>query len=217
LVNEGAYKAILKNNLFHTIKKMKFYLPQLPFELNALEPNISEKTLEFHYGKHHQAYLTNLNSLITGTKFENSDLITLIKVAEGPLFNNASQVWNHSFFFESLIGAGKNELKGPFADIIIDSFGSLSIFKETFIKASLSLFGSGWVWLVWNPKGSIEIIQESNAGNPLRKGLIPLLACDVWEHSYYIDYQNRRSDYLNAFWALVNWEFVERRLNDARK
>jgi superoxide dismutase, Fe-Mn family len=199
------------------INKMKFELPQLPFEMNSLEPGISRKTLEFHHGKHHQAYVTNLNSLITGTKFENYDLETIIKVADGPVFNNASQVWNHTFYFESLNPAGKNGLNGPFANVINGTFGSVSLFKETFIKASQSLFGSGWAWLVWNLKGSIEIIQESNAGNPLRKGLIPLLTCDVWEHAYYLDYQNRRPDYLAAFWNLINWKIVEKRFDEARK
>jgi superoxide dismutase, Fe-Mn family len=195
---------------------MKFVLPPLPYKTDALAPNISEKTLEFHYSKHHQTYVSNLNNLIIGTKFENADLISIIKAEDGPLFNNASQVWNHTFYFESLIHAGKNKLQGPFANVINGSYGSVTLFKETFIKASLSLFGSGWVWLIWNPKGTVEIIQESNAGNPLSKGLIPLLTCDVWEHAYYLDYQNRRSDYLNAFWNLINWEMVEKRFFDAR-
>lgn len=199
------------------VNPMKFELPGLAFKMNALEPHISEKNLELHYGKLHYVYVRNLNNLVTGTKFETADLETIIKVAEGPVFNNASQVWNHSFYFESLNASGKNDLVGPFADIIGRSFGSVSLFKETFIKASLSLFGSGWVWLIWNPRGSIEIIQESNAGNPLRKGLIPLLTCDMWEHAYYLDYQNRRSDYVNAFWTLINWAIIERRFYDAQK
>jgi Fe-Mn family superoxide dismutase len=195
---------------------MKFELPQLPYALNALEPQISKRTLEFHYGKHHQTYVTNLNNLVTGTKYENADLETIIKVAEGPVFNNASQVWNHTFYFNSLKPANGNDLKGPFANIVNGSYGSVPLFKEAFIKAAVSLFGSGWVWLVWNPKGSVEIIQESNAGNPLRKGLIPLLTCDVWEHAYYLDYQNKRPDYLDAFWNLINWELVENRFLKAR-
>jgi Fe-Mn family superoxide dismutase len=182
--------------------------------LNALEPNISKRTLEFHHGKHHQIYVTNLNDLITGTKFEKTDLETIIKVADGPIFNHAAQVWNHTFYFAGLEPGNNKITKGPFLDIINGSFGSVTFFKNTFIKSALSLFGSGWVWLVWNPIGSMEIIQERNAGNPLRKGLIPLLTCDMWEHAYYLDYQNRRTDYLEAFWKLINWEVIEKRYND---
>lgn len=196
---------------------MKFELPPLPYETDILEPQISKRTIELHHGKHHQEYVTNLNNLTIGTKFENADLETIIMVAAGPVFNNASQIWNHSFYFESLSQADDNKLKGPFVKIINANFGSVQFCKDTFIKAASSLFGSGWVWLVWNPKGSIEIIQEYNAGNPLRNGLIPLLACDVWEHSYYLDYQNRRSEYLIAFWSLINWQIVEKRYNNARK
>lgn len=196
---------------------MRFELPPLPYEMDALEPLISRRTLEFHHGKHHEAYVSNLNNLITGTKFENSDLETIIKVAEGQVFNNASQVWNHTFYFEGLKPANGHALKGPFSKVISGNFGSVQFFKDSFIKAGSTLFGSGWVWLLWNPKGTIEIIQESNAGNPLRKGLIPLLTCDVWEHGYYMDYQNRRPDYVNAFWSLVNWDIIEKRYNDARK
>jgi Fe-Mn family superoxide dismutase len=196
---------------------MNFVLPKLPYEVYSLEPNISRKTVEFHYNKHNQAYLTNLNTLTTGTKYENLDLETIIKVADGPVLNNASQVWNHIFYFEGLKPPENDELKGSFADVIDDSFGSVSICKESFIKASLSLFGSGWVWLVWNPRGSIDIIQENNAGNPLRKGLIPLLTCDLWEHSYYLDYQHNRYDYLNAFWSIINWETIEKRFQAVRR
>ncbi len=195
---------------------MLFELPPLPYSFDALEPHISKRTLEFHHGKHHEAYVNNLNNLKYGTRFENSDLETIIRVAEGPLFNNASQVWNHTFYFEGLIPSEVNHLKGPFSKIICGNFGTVQLFKESFIKAASSLFGSGWVWLLWNPKGLVEIIQESNAGNPLRKGLMPLLTCDVWEHGYYLDYQNRRTDYLNAFWNLINWEIIEKRYNDAK-
>lgn len=194
---------------------MLFQLPPLPYNTDALEPHISRRTIEFHHEKHHQAYVNNLNSLVTGTKFENSDLETIIRVAEGSIFNNASQVWNHTFYFEELMSEG-NTLKGPFSKVISNNFGSVQYFKDTFIKAGSTLFGSGWVWLLWNPKGSVELLQESNAGNPLRKGLVPLLTCDVWEHGYYLDYQNRRSEYLEAFWRLINWEIIERRYSDAR-
>lgn len=195
---------------------MLFELPPLPYKPDALEPKMSRRTLDIHHGKHHEAYVNNLNILVAGTKFEDADIETIIKVAEGPIFNNASQVWNHTFFFESLKPGDEPILKGSFSKVIAGHFGSVQYFRETFNKAALSLFGSGWVWLLWNPKGTLEIIQESNAGNPLRKGLIPLLACDVWEHSYYLDYQNRRTDYLNAFWNLINWDIVEKRYTEAR-
>ena len=195
---------------------MKFQLPQLPFGLNALEPYISRKTLELHHGKHHQVYVTNLNSLITATKFGKKDLESIIKVADGPIFNNAAQVWNHTFYFAGLKPGNNHLHEGPLLHIVNENFGSVTFLKDTFIKSALSVFGSGWVWLVWNPIGSLEIIKESNAGNPLRRGLIPILNCDVWEHAYYLDYQNRHHDYLEAFWKLINWELIEKRYNDAR-
>ena len=190
---------------------MKFELPKLPYELDALEPFVSKRTLEFHYGKHHQTYVTNLNNLVHETKFENADLETIIKGAEGALFNNAAQVWNHTFFFMSLRKDEKCAPQGKLAESLQKSFGTFADFKAAFTKASLGLFGSGWVWLVKNQGGLLEIIQESNAGNPLRKGLMPILTCDVWEHSYYLDYQNKRADYINAFWSLINWKLIEER------
>jgi len=190
---------------------MKFELPELPYKLNALEPAISAKTLEFHYGKHHQTYVTNLNNLIPGTKFENESLEKMINEAEGPIFNNAAQVWNHTFYFSGLHPAVNSAPLEHVAEAINGSFGSLKEFKEAFIKSATSLFGSGWVWLIKNPKGTLEIVQESNAGNPLRNGLKPILTCDVWEHAYYLDYQNRRLDYLNAFWDIIDWDVVEKR------
>jgi superoxide dismutase, Fe-Mn family len=195
---------------------MKFELSKLPFEMNALEPYISKSTLEYHHGKHHKEDITNLNILISGTKYEIKDLETYIKVSEGPLFNNAAQAWNHSFYFESLKPGNNHLINGRFMEVINESFGSVKFFKDSFIKSAVSLFGSGWVWLVINPKGSLEIIQESNAGNPLRRGLVPLLTCDVWEHAYYLDYQNRRSDYAESFWKLINWELIEKRYYEAR-
>jgi len=190
---------------------MKFELPKLPYEMNALEPFISKRTLEFHYGKHHQTYVSNLNNLISETKFENAELETIIKEAEGPLFNNAAQVWNHTFYFRSLKKNEKCAPQGILAEALQKSFGTYADFKDAFTKASLGLFGSGWVWLVKNRNGLLEIIQESNAGNPLRKGLKPILTCDVWEHAYYLDYQNKRVEYINAFWSLINWEVIEKR------
>jgi len=190
---------------------MKIELPALPYEMNALAPNISAKTLEFHYGKHHQAYVTNLNNLIPGTKFENASLETMIMEAEGPIFNNAAQVWNHTFYFSGLQQANTSEPHKQIAAAIKSSFGSYAEFKDAFIKAATTLFGSGWVWLVKTAAGNLKIIQENNAGNPLRIGLKPILTCDVWEHAYYLDYQNRRPDYLNAFWNLIDWDVVEKR------
>ena len=190
---------------------MKFELPVLPYELDDLEPLISKRTLEFHYGKHHQTYITNLNNLIEETKFANADIETIIKETDGPLFNNAAQVWNHTFYFMSLKKGEEGAPQGVLDDAIKRSFGTFDGFKDTFTKAAVGLFGSGWVWLVKNPNGLLEIIQESNAGNPIRKGLIPILVCDVWEHSYYLDYQNRRAEYISAFWKLINWDVIEKR------
>jgi len=191
---------------------MKFELPSLPYEMDALEPMISKRTIEFHYGKHHQTYVTNLNNLITGTKFENSDLETIVMQAEGPLFNNAAQVWNHTFYFLSLKKGNDSKPSAKLEDLINKSFGSFEAFKDSFTKASVGLFGSGWVWVIKNQAGLLEIVQESNAGNPLRKGLKPIMTCDVWEHAYYLDYQNRRADYLAAFWNIIDWEVIEKRL-----
>lgn len=190
---------------------MSFELPKLPYALNALEPIISQKTFEFHYGKHHQTYVTNLNNLVPGTKFENATLETIIKEAEGPVFNNAAQVWNHTFFFLTFAPNAGGEPTGALADAISKSFGSFAEFKEKFAKAAVTLFGSGWAWLVKKPDGTLEIIQESNAGNPIRKGFTPLLTCDVWEHAYYLDYQNKRPDFVEGFWKLIDWKVVASR------
>lgn len=190
---------------------MLFELPKLPYKLDSLVPFISVETLEFHYGKHHQAYVNNLNGLVPGTEFESSDLETMIKRAEGAIFNNAAQVWNHTFYFESFSKDGKKKPAGRLADEINKSFGSLESFRELFTKSATTLFGSGWAWLVKREDGTLQIIQESNAGNPLRKGLIPLLTCDVWEHAYYIDYRNRRPDYIKSFWEILDWEIIEER------
>jgi superoxide dismutase, Fe-Mn family len=190
---------------------MSFELPKLPYALNALEPHISQKTLEFHYGKHHQAYVNNLNNLVPGTKFENASLETIIREAEGGVFNNGAQVWNHTFYFTSFSPGGGREPIGTLGSAITKAFGSYSAFKENFTKAATTLFGSGWAWLVKKEDGSLEIIQEPNAGNPLRKGLTPILTCDVWEHAYYLDYQNRRPDHIDAYWKLIDWEIIGKR------
>jgi Fe-Mn family superoxide dismutase len=190
---------------------MAFELPKLPYKRDALVPFISEETLDFHYGKHHQAYVTNLNGLIPGTEFENADLETIIKKAEGGIFNNGAQVWNHTFYFEAFSKQGRKEPAGDLAEAINKSFGSFETFREQFNKAATTLFGSGWAWLAKSNDGALQIIQESNAGNPLRKGLKPLITCDVWEHAYYIDYRNRRPDYIKNFWEILDWDIVASR------
>ena len=186
-------------------------LPPLPYAVDALAPKMSQETLEFHYGKHHQAYVNNLNSLIPGTPFENSSLEEIIVRADGPIFNNAAQVWNHTFFFYTLSPSPKSMPSGPLATAIDRDFGSFDQFKEKFAQAATSLFGSGWVWLVADNVGKLSIISEPNAGNPLRKGFRPLLAIDVWEHAYYIDYRNRRPDFIRNFWDLIDWNVIEKR------
>jgi superoxide dismutase, Fe-Mn family len=190
---------------------MAFELPKLPYKLDALVPYISEETLDFHYGKHHQAYVNNLNGLVPGTEFEKATLEAIIKKAEGPVFNNAAQVWNHTFYFESFSKNGRKLPAGDLDEAIKSSFGSFDSFREQFNKAAATLFGAGWAWLAKKDDGTLQIVQESNAGNPLRKGLTPLLTCDVWEHAYYIDYRNKRPDYIKSFWEIVDWDIVEKR------
>jgi superoxide dismutase, Fe-Mn family len=190
---------------------MAFELPKLPYKEDALVPFISAETLEYHYGKHHQAYVNNLNGLIPGTEFENSGLESIIARAEGGIFNNAAQVWNHTFYFESFSKNGSKTPVGDLEEAIRKSFGTFESFKEQFTKSASTLFGSGWAWLAKKDDGSLLIIQESNAGNPLRKGLKPILTCDVWEHAYYIDYRNKRPDYIKSFWEIIDWEKVSSR------
>lgn len=191
---------------------MTFELPPLPYAPNALEPVISANTISFHYGKHHQAYVNNLNNLIKGTKFENNyDLEKIIMEADGGVFNNAAQVWNHTFYWESLINKQTNPT-GKLLQAIEKDFESLDHFKELFSDSAAKLFGSGWNWLVQDSNGKLSIKQTSNAANPMRDGLTPLLTCDVWEHAYYLDYQNRRPDYVKGFWGIVNWDKVASRL-----
>ena len=173
-------------------------------------PHISEETLEFHYGKHHQTYVTNLNNLIAGTEFEEMSLEEIIRKAAGGLFNNAAQVWNHTFYWNSLSPKGGGQPSGALADAIEKGYGSFDSFKEAFTKTAVTTFGSGWAWLVKNSDGSLAIVSTSNAGCPLTEGQTPLLTCDVWEHAYYIDYRNARPKYLEAFWKLVNWDFAEK-------
>ena len=190
---------------------MPFELPKLPYAYNALEPIISKQTLEFHHDKHHAAYVNNLNNLIVGTEFENADLLTIITKADGGIFNNAAQVWNHTFYFDQFGKDKIEKLRGQLLVAINASFGSFDEFKEKFTNAAKTLFGSGWVWLVKKPNGSLDIVQTSNAANPLTDGLIPILTCDVWEHAYYLDYQNKRPDYVGNFWSIIDWEIISGR------
>jgi len=187
---------------------MTHELPPLPYAKNALEPHISAETLEYHYGKHHQTYVTNLNNLIGGSEFENLSLEDIIRKSSGGIFNNAAQVWNHTFYWNSLKPNGGGEPTGALAEAITKAFGSFDKFKEEFSKCAIGTFGSGWAWLVKNADGSLAIVSTSNAGCPLTTGQTALLTCDVWEHAYYIDYRNARAKYVEAFWNLVNWDFV---------
>ncbi len=187
---------------------MAFELPPLPYANNALEPHISAETIEYHYGKHHQTYVNNLNNLVPGTEFEGKTLEDIISKSSGGIFNNAAQVWNHTFYWNCMTPNGKDAVDGALGEAINSKFGSFADFKEQFSKSAATNFGSGWTWLVKNADGSIEIVNTSNAGCPLTAGQTPLLTCDVWEHAYYIDYRNARPKYLESFWALVNWDFV---------
>lgn len=190
---------------------MKFSLPELPYAHDALAPVISAETISFHYGKHHQTYVNNLNGMVQGTEFENADLDTIVKKSEGPIFNNAAQIWNHNFYFLSLTPKKGSKPGVSLSKAIDEAFGSFDNFKDEFGKAAVSVFGSGWAWLVKDSDGKLSISKESNAGNPLTRGLTPLLTFDVWEHAYYIDYQNRRADYVAALWNLVDWDVVSAR------
>ena len=188
---------------------MAHELPALPFAKDALEPVISSETLDYHHGKHHNTYVTNLNNLIPGTEFENASLEEIIMKSEGGIFNNAAQVWNHTFYWNCLRSpSDDNAPDGALADAINGAFGSFEEFKKAFASSGATNFGSGWTWLVRNEDGSLEIVNTSNAGNPMTAGKKPLLTADVWEHAYYIDYRNARPAYLEAFWKIVNWDFV---------
>jgi superoxide dismutase, Fe-Mn family len=191
---------------------MSFSLPELPYAKDALEPHISKETIEYHYGKHHQAYLNKLNELTEGTANEQKSLEELIKTTEGGVFNQAAQVWNHTFYWHSLKPGGGGEPKGALKAAIDNSFGSFADFKTKFSAAAAGQFGSGWAWLVKNPDGSLAIEATSNAGNPLTAGKKPILTCDVWEHAYYVDYRNARPKYIEAWWNLVNWDFAAKNL-----
>jgi Fe-Mn family superoxide dismutase len=187
---------------------MAIELPALPYDRAALEPHISAETIDFHYGKHHQTYVTNLNKMIEGTEFESMDLEAIIRKSQGGMFNNAAQVWNHTFYWNCLSPNGGGEPTGALAEAINKAFGSFAQFKEQFSQTAITTFGSGWGWLVQRPDGSLALVSTSNAATPLTGEDKPLLTIDVWEHAYYIDYRNARPKYVESFWALVNWDFV---------
>ena len=188
---------------------MEHKLPELPYAKDALAPGISAETIEYHYGKHHKAYVDNLNKLILGTEFEKMSLETIVKKASGAIFNNAAQDWNHSFYWNCLSPKAGGEPTILLANAINKNFGSFAQFKEKFTNTAVTTFGSGWAWLVKNSDGTLSIESSSNAGNPLKDSKKALLTCDLWEHAYYIDYRNARAKYVEAFWNLVNWKFVE--------
>lgn len=191
---------------------MSFALPALPYKKNALEPHISAETLEYHYGKHHNTYVVNLNNLVKGSEFEGKSLVEIVKTSTGGVFNNAAQVWNHTFYWYCLSPQGGGEPTGTVAEAINKSFGSFAAFKEQFTDAAVKNFGAGWTWLVKKADGSLAIVSTSNAATPLTGEDKPLLTVDVWEHAYYIDYRNARPKYLENFWALVNWTFAAENL-----
>ncbi len=183
-------------------------LPELPYANDALEPHISAETLDFHHGKHHRTYVDNLNKLIKSTEFEPLSLEDIVRKSSGGIFNNAAQVWNHTFLWHSMSPDGGGDPQGHLADAIDRTFGSMDEFRALFTQTALSTFGSGWTWLVKNPDGSLAIASTPNAGTPLTEGKTPLLTCDVWEHAYYIDYRNARAKYLENFWNVINWDFA---------
>ena len=191
---------------------MEHVLPELPYADDALAPGISAETIEYHYGKHHKAYVDNINRLIQGTEFEDLSLEEIIQKASGGIFNNAAQIWNHTFYWNCLSPEGGGEPSGEIGEAINKSFGSFAEFKEKFTAAAATLFGSGWAWLVANGDGCLAIEALSNADNPIKDRRTPLLTCDVWEHAYYIDCRNARAKYIETFWSLVNWDFVAENL-----
>ena len=195
---------------------MEHKLPELPYAKKALEPHISSETLEYHHGKHHATYVSNLNNLIRGTEFEEMSLEDIIMKSSGGIFNNAAQTWNHAFYWKSLKPGGGGEPTGALSEAIKSAFGSFEDFKKTFTQKAVTLFGSGWAWLVKNKDGSVGIEVTSNAGTPITSGQKALFTCDVWEHAYYIDYRNARPKYLEAFWNLVNWDFALKNFSEIK-
>ena len=191
---------------------MEHKLPELPYSKEALQPHISAETFEYHYGKHHKAYVTKLNELIKGTKFENMSLEEIIKNSEGAIFNNSAQTWNHTFFWNCMAPKAGGLPGGKLSDLINKKWGSFDKFKEDFAKNAVGNFGSGWTWLVQDKQGDVEIMNTSNADTPMAHGMKALMTVDVWEHAYYIDYRNARADFVNAFWNVANWDFVNKNL-----
>lgn len=188
---------------------MAIELPALPYAKDALAPHISEETLDFHYGKHHQTYVTKLNGLIPGTEFDGKTLEEIVKSSSGGVFNNAAQIWNHSFYWNCLSPNAGGEATGALGEAIVTTFGSFDAFKEQFTASAINNFGSSWTWLVKKADGALAIVNTSNAATPLtEEGMTPVLTVDLWEHAYYIDYRNARPAYMDAFWALVNWNFA---------
>jgi Fe-Mn family superoxide dismutase len=189
---------------------MPFELPPLPYAMDALAPHLSKETLEFHYGKHHKTYVDKLNGFVPGTKYEKMSLeeVILASTGEAKIFNNAAQIWNHTFYWNSLSPSGGGDPKGDLATAIDKAFGNTADFKKKFTQSAVTLFGSGWSWLVKKPDGSLAIVETTNAGTPITGPDVPLMTCDVWEHAYYVDRRNDRAAYVEAFWKLVNWEFA---------
>jgi superoxide dismutase, Fe-Mn family len=196
---------------------MAHQLPKLPYAYDALEPHIDARTLEIHYGKHHQTYVDNLNKLVPGTEFAEQPLEQIVLKAQGPIFNNAAQVWNHTFYWQSMKPKGGGEPTGELAAAINKAFDSFANFKQQLTQAAVTQFGSGWAWLVKKKDGTLTIVQTGNAGNPMTAGDVPLLTCDVWEHAYYLKYQNRRAEYVAAWWNIVDWDAVAARYAKAGK
>ncbi len=194
---------------------MAFSLPELPYSRDALEPHMSKETLDYHYGKHHKAYVDKANGMIEGTGFEKAPLEQVVREASGGLFNQTAQIWNHTFFWHSLSPNGGGNPGAELTKELEKNFGSVDGFKEKFTQAAAGIFGSGWAWLVKNADGSLEVVTTPNAGNPMTSGQTPLLTCDMWEHAFYIDYRNVKADYLKAFWSLANWANVEESLSKA--
>jgi Fe-Mn family superoxide dismutase len=201
---------IIMLNMKKQVHSTEHTLPELPYAENALEPYISAETLQYHYGKHHASYVEKLNNLVRGTEFESASLEEIIKQATGGIFNNAAQVWNHTYYWNCMSPQGGGNPAGELSQAINSAFSSFDVFKQQFASQAAANFGSGWTWLVRTADGELEIVNTSNAGNPMTEYKQPLLTCDVWEHAYYIDYRNARPKYIEAFWNVVNWDFVAR-------
>jgi len=195
---------------------MSFELPELPWSKDALAPHISQETIEYHYGKHHKAYVTKLNGMVKDTPDANKSLEELIKSASGPVFNNAAQIWNHTFYWKSMSPNGGGEPDGSIKDAIVATYGDFATFKKQFGEACSGHFGSGWAWLVKEGDNKVKIVQTHDAGCPVKEGQVPILTCDVWEHAYYIDYRNDRAKYVESWWNTINWNFANQNLTQSK-